>query len=246
MIIYRKGDLFASGLRAIAHGVNCQGVMGAGIAAGFRARWPDMYDAYRAACKAGALQPGDTMRWDVPGLTIWNLATQRNPGRGASTAAIRAAMDRMVGQAQGLAIRQIGIPKIGCGIGGLDWQQDVRPVLARYDHLPVDLVVYEFTSPRKLSETQQAVLSALHRLGAHGDGNAVSARETGRRTGQSSDGAAYTLRSLVRRELVSHGYYAGDMYGYRLTDAGLAEVVAERARREAKAAEARARWAPGS
>jgi O-acetyl-ADP-ribose deacetylase (regulator of RNase III) len=39
-ITFVSGDLFANrfGVRALAHGCNCQGSMGAGIATGFRDR----------------------------------------------------------------------------------------------------------------------------------------------------------------------------------------------------------------
>lgn len=147
MIIYRQGDLLASGLPALAHGCNCRGVMGAGIAAQFRAKFPGMYAEYRQLCKAGQLHPGATMRWQEPGVTIWNLMTQLDPGRGASTDAIRIALDHMVTQAQGLGITEIGLPWIGCGIGGLT-RDDVRPILARHADSPVTLAVYEYVPDR--------------------------------------------------------------------------------------------------
>jgi O-acetyl-ADP-ribose deacetylase (regulator of RNase III) len=41
-----RGDLFdnAHHVQAFAHGCNCQGSMGAGIAKTFRSRYPEMYD----------------------------------------------------------------------------------------------------------------------------------------------------------------------------------------------------------
>jgi DNA-binding IscR family transcriptional regulator len=76
----------------------------------------------------------------------------------------------------------------------------------------------------KLSDKQQAALRAMVRLAA---GSATAgavpvptAREIAAEAGQSTDGAAYTLRSLVRRELVVLGHHDGDRYGYKLTPAG--------------------------
>ncbi len=53
-IRYVSGDLFhnAHDAQAFAHGCNCQGSMGAGIAKNFRARYPEMYEEYRRRCKA--------------------------------------------------------------------------------------------------------------------------------------------------------------------------------------------------
>lgn len=47
------GDLFAQpDLRALAHGCNCAGAMGKGIAVPFKQRWPRMYEEYRARWRA--------------------------------------------------------------------------------------------------------------------------------------------------------------------------------------------------
>jgi len=53
-IEFIKGDLFANRYkaRALAHGCNCQGSMGAGMATGFRDRYPAMRAEYRRRCKA--------------------------------------------------------------------------------------------------------------------------------------------------------------------------------------------------
>ena len=42
-ITFVTGDLFANRFQAQAHGCNCQGSMGAGIATGFRDRYAAMY-----------------------------------------------------------------------------------------------------------------------------------------------------------------------------------------------------------
>lgn len=69
------------------------------------------------------------------------------------------------------------------------------------------------------SGCQRAALRAMAALAADGI-DVPTVRDIGPRTGQSSDGAAYTLRSLVRRGLVVLGHHDGDRYGYTLTPAG--------------------------
>lgn len=66
----------------------------------------------------------------------------------------------------------------------------------------------------KLSDPQHRALAVL--LG----GQVLTARQVGEVTGQSSDGAACTLRSLVGRGLVILGHHDGDRYGYKITDEG--------------------------
>jgi O-acetyl-ADP-ribose deacetylase (regulator of RNase III) len=132
MIELVKGDLFAASPRALAHGCNCAGAMGKGIAVEFKRRWPKMYEEYHALCEAGRFQLGDVFAWSDGAVVIFNLATRksfRGKVRGDLDAIARAAA-RMLSIAEERGIAEIGMPKIGAGLGGLDWE-DVRAVLAR-------------------------------------------------------------------------------------------------------------------
>jgi O-acetyl-ADP-ribose deacetylase (regulator of RNase III) len=78
---YVSGDLFENkhNAQAFVHGCNCQGSMGAGIAVGFRKRYPEMYTQYRAMCKAEPRQfnLGDVFLWQEEGQpAVFNLSTQ--------------------------------------------------------------------------------------------------------------------------------------------------------------------------
>lgn len=83
MFSERGGNLFeADDLDALAHGVNCKGVMGAGIAAEFKKRWFAVFTKYRRLCEIGELFPGDCMPVVIGdhGPIVYNLATQNRPG----------------------------------------------------------------------------------------------------------------------------------------------------------------------
>ena len=45
-----KGDIFESGADAILHQVNCQGVMGSGIAKQVREKFPSVFACYKSLC----------------------------------------------------------------------------------------------------------------------------------------------------------------------------------------------------
>lgn len=125
---YRKGDLFAAkDLPALAHGCNTAGAMGKGIALEFKRRFPAMYQEYRRRCKAGEFQLGDVFVWEGEPV-VFNLATQKYPGSRADLEAIETALTRMVRIAETMAIDRIGLPKIGAGLGKLEWSQ-VRAVI---------------------------------------------------------------------------------------------------------------------
>ena len=52
------GDLFESNAQTLVNTVNCVGVMGRGIALGFRKRFPDMFQDYVDRCEAGEMVMG--------------------------------------------------------------------------------------------------------------------------------------------------------------------------------------------
>lgn len=125
-----KGNLFDPTLNfgALAQGVNTKGVMGAGIAVDFKARWPDMFNDYKNLCNSytdllpGLLHKYDNIAWNPsdPIGIIFNLFTQDFPGRNNAVleyVAKSSLLMRM--EAEARDIGRVGLPWIGCGIGGL-------------------------------------------------------------------------------------------------------------------------------
>jgi O-acetyl-ADP-ribose deacetylase (regulator of RNase III) len=152
-IAFVSGDLFANrfGARALAHGCNCQGSMGAGIATGFRDRYPAMYAEYRRRCKAESCQfhLGDAFLWKADDKPwVFNLGTQEGVWRArASYEAIEAALRSMREQADREGISSIAVPRVGAGHGGLSWRK-VRAVIERvFADWPGTLYVYEEYAP---------------------------------------------------------------------------------------------------
>jgi O-acetyl-ADP-ribose deacetylase (regulator of RNase III) len=133
-IKYIAGDLFANehGAQALAHGCNCQGSMGAGIATGFRDRYPAMFEEYRRRCKATPREfnLGDAWLWKETGRPcVFNLGTQERYWRDrASYEAIETALTSMRAQADSEGIRTIAVPRLGAGYGGLSWKK-VRAII---------------------------------------------------------------------------------------------------------------------
>jgi O-acetyl-ADP-ribose deacetylase (regulator of RNase III) len=126
---FTKGDLFTAGLPALAHGCNCAGAMGKGIALEFRSRYPEMYQEYKTRCQHNAFRPGDVFAWQEEGKpTVFNLATQECWRTNATIFAIRKSVYRMIYLAAQNGVRSIGLPKIGAGLGALNWE-DVKTVL---------------------------------------------------------------------------------------------------------------------
>src|SRR4051812_48484564 len=112
---YVSGDLFANrhNAQAFAHGCNCKGSMGAGIAVQFRQRYPAMYEGYRQRCKATPREfnPGDAFLWKADDKPwVFNLATQEDYWRSRATYdAIEQTLQAMRQQADTEKINMIAI-----------------------------------------------------------------------------------------------------------------------------------------
>ena len=50
MVVYKECDIFESGADVICHQVNCQGIMGSGLAKQVRERYPSVYKEYESWC----------------------------------------------------------------------------------------------------------------------------------------------------------------------------------------------------
>lgn len=136
------GDLFDSGLPAIGHGCNCLGMMNAGIAKQFRRRYPDMHWKYWLLCSNGLFTLGQIFVWEQPGgPVIYNLATQPVPGPTARLRAIETSVRAALADAAERRIPQLGIPRIGAGIGGLNWLDVSSTLEVVAAESPVELVV---------------------------------------------------------------------------------------------------------
>jgi O-acetyl-ADP-ribose deacetylase (regulator of RNase III) len=157
-IHYVAGDLFENAYHAQAfgHGCNCRGSMGAGIAVGFKERYPEMFEEYRRRCKATPREfnPGDVFLWkaaDQP--SVFNLATQEDYWRSRATyEAVEQSLARMRAEADAEGIRSIAIPRIGTGYGGLSWKKLQIIVERVFAGWPGDLYVYEEYVPSASSQ----------------------------------------------------------------------------------------------
>jgi Predicted phosphatase homologous to the C-terminal domain of histone macroH2A1 len=117
-----KGDIFSiEGVKNYAHGCNCAGAMGKGIALQFREKYPEMYKQYVALCKNGDFKPGGVFDYSENGTHIYNLGTQETWRTKAKLDYIRMSFRKMLELATASQVASIAMPAIGAGLGGLAW-----------------------------------------------------------------------------------------------------------------------------
>lgn len=130
MVKYVKGNLLDSNCDYICHQVNCQGVMGSGIARQIRERWPKVYESYihfvnhHNMNEEGLLGKILISNISCPTRVI-NMFSQDTYGydgkRYTSYAAFTQCLMTIKNHVRNH--QSIGFPKnIGCGLGGGNWE----------------------------------------------------------------------------------------------------------------------------
>lgn len=133
MINYIKGNLLNAPSGLIIHGCNCSGGFGSGVAGAIRSKWPYVYNVFKKY-SIGADMLGTFVPVKInENLFVGNCYTQQYFGsdgkRYASPEAIKESITKACEFAQKYNIKIISMPKIGTGLGGLNWDADVVTII---------------------------------------------------------------------------------------------------------------------
>jgi O-acetyl-ADP-ribose deacetylase (regulator of RNase III) len=148
VIELQQGDILKADAEALVNTVNCVGIMGRGIALQVKKAFPENYEAYRATCDREEVQPGRMLVFDRQGFInpryIINFPTKRHWKGKSRIQDIEAGLRALIEEVRTRGIRSIAMPPLGCGLGGLDWEQ-VRPIIEEaFRSLPdVKVLLYE-------------------------------------------------------------------------------------------------------
>jgi O-acetyl-ADP-ribose deacetylase (regulator of RNase III) len=149
-----KGNILNTNITHIAHGVNCQNVMGSGVAKALYTKYPVIKKGYhtlytelftetinRTSDFLGIVQP--VICSEV--RTVFNCFTQNFYGRNGklyvSYPAIYECFENLVKLADEMNFEEIAIPKIGCGLAGGDWEI-VKDIINNVTGDCLDVYVY--------------------------------------------------------------------------------------------------------
>jgi O-acetyl-ADP-ribose deacetylase (regulator of RNase III) len=124
-------------------------MMGAGFARQVRQLYPTCYEYYADQCRNGAVNLGQVVQWhdgNPAGVTpesplVFNMITQVEPGPFAEQQAIRDATINALSSLDsinkrfGFGIDFLYIPRIGAGIGGLEWSEVIQTLQLAEDSI---------------------------------------------------------------------------------------------------------------
>jgi len=149
IITNREGDALTTTADVLAHVVNTQGVMGAGIAAQIRKKWPSVYDHYKKLlevstrkgswCLGGSYNVPTGPGTD-PSLIVCNLFAQDSIERGKRNLnyeALYTALEHCKAEMKNLKLYSLAIPyKMGAGLAGGDWNIVLAMVMSIFENDP--------------------------------------------------------------------------------------------------------------
>lgn len=131
---YVSGDLFESDVEAIVITVNCVGVAGKGIAKEAKERYGHWNMSYHNWCSEDKVGIGKIHvygRFLKNPKWIISFPTKRHWKNPSKLCYIECGLERLVEVLEERRISSISIPKLGCGLGRLNWR-DVNRLIKEY------------------------------------------------------------------------------------------------------------------
>jgi O-acetyl-ADP-ribose deacetylase (regulator of RNase III) len=148
MIRYTNGNLLKDDADVLVNTVNLAGKMGKGIALAFKQAFPNNYSRYVKACAERSLTIGRLLVVQDNSIvygkkTIINLPTKTHWSKPSEYAYIGLGLIALREHLLQIRPHSIALPQLGCGNGGLDWQQ-VKPMMEKaLAGLDVLITIYE-------------------------------------------------------------------------------------------------------
>ena len=148
--IVENGNIFEATTQSIVNPVNCVGVMGAGLALKFKAFYPEMFTYYKEQCDAGKVRPGVIVAWaldtwhsdDYAMHYIFNVPTKIHWRDPSTMSYIRLGVDALITTMKEHDVHSVAIPAIGCGLGGLQWDEVSRTIIEKFQRRAQDKAVF--------------------------------------------------------------------------------------------------------
>ncbi|KKO47664.1 Appr-1-p processing protein [Arsukibacterium sp. MJ3] len=139
-------NIFTSKAQTLVNTVNCEGIMGAGIALECRLRYPDMFNRYQQFCEQKQLYPGKLWLYKGDDRWILNFPTKLQWKLPSKLQYLELGFTNLLQTYQQRGITSIALPLLGADRGGLDKQQVLALMQQRLaplaEHITVEIYLY--------------------------------------------------------------------------------------------------------
>jgi O-acetyl-ADP-ribose deacetylase (regulator of RNase III) len=135
MIKFISGDILRATSEYIAHGVatGSQEGMGTGLAFKISSKWPEVQRHFKQFTRGNKFQGGDLFvvapAKNRPGIIY--IATQPDMYH-ATLSFLNRGLRKLARYCVKHNVRSVSLPKIGAGLGKLDWETETKPLMMKY------------------------------------------------------------------------------------------------------------------
>lgn len=148
-------SIFDSKCEACVNPVNCVGVMGNGLALQFKQKYYDYYRDYRYKCNNNKISLGkvdvyETGMLIIPSIIV-SFPTKNHYRDRSNVNDIENGLKSLAIAITDYKIKSIAIPRIGSGLGGLDFDSQVKPLIYKhlYQLFDCKIVIHLYIQPSK-------------------------------------------------------------------------------------------------
>jgi len=147
-LIEKRGDLFAEpGVTHLAHCISADCKMGAGIAKSFVARFGPTSFRRRVAAMSPVVGSIVSISTES-GKTVYNLITKEKYYDKPLLVALIESLMEMRSHARANGVKRIAMPRIGCGLDGLQWAEVRRVLDYLFSQSGIEILVIDLDAPR--------------------------------------------------------------------------------------------------
>ena len=143
------GNIFTSECQTLVNTVNCDGVMGAGIALEFKLRLPEMFEQYVEHCKQGRIDIGKLWIYKPPleareKRWVLNFPTKRHWKNPSKIEYLEAGLGKFVAIYHRRGIESIAFPVLGSSNGGLDEERSLSVMRKNLNKCDIPVEIYRY------------------------------------------------------------------------------------------------------
>lgn len=146
-IAHIVGNIFTSTAQTIVNTVNCEGVMGAGLAFECRLRFPSMFERYQQLCTEQLLVPGKLWIWRSDERWILNFPTKNSWKQPSRMDYLEHGLDKLVATWQQQGVQSLAFPLLGTDRGGLPKEQVIDLMQLKLEsvaqYIPIEIYHYD-------------------------------------------------------------------------------------------------------
>ena len=151
MLYFVTGDMFLGNHEVVVNPINTRGVAGKGVALKLKEKYPDWFIKYKEICSNHILQPGNVWVYrtntEYPKY-IFNAVTKNHWKEPSFKIYVIKCYEKLFNLITIYNIKNIGIPPLGCGCGGLYWG-DLKPNVINILDRECNCNIYHYLPLRK-------------------------------------------------------------------------------------------------